>query len=34
MEEKARISRERRAMAPDDWTMTVRRLRADTNPNP
>ncbi|MDP2955299.1 MAG: DNA primase [Longimicrobiales bacterium] len=34
MEEKSRLSRERRAMAPDDWTTTARRLRADTNPNP
>ena len=34
MEEKARLSREQRALAPDDWTTTARRLRADPNPNP
>lgn len=34
MEEKARLSRERRELAPDDWTTTARRLRADPNPNP
>lgn len=33
-EEKARLSRERREFAPDDWTATARRLRADLNPNP
>ena len=34
MEEKARLSRECRALAPDDWTMTTHRLRGDPNPNP
>lgn len=36
MEEKARLSREQRELAPDDWTTTARRLRADpkANPNP
>jgi len=34
MEEKSRLSRERRELAPDDWTTTARRLRADPNPNP
>ncbi|NJD20714.1 MAG: DNA primase [Gemmatimonadetes bacterium] len=34
MQEKERLSRERRALAPDDWTMTTRRLRGGTNPNP
>ncbi|HSG08234.1 MAG TPA: DNA primase [Longimicrobiales bacterium] len=33
-EEKARLSRERREMAPDDWTATARRLRTDSNSNP
>ena len=33
-EEKARLSRERREMAPDDWTTTARRLRTDPNSNP
>ncbi len=33
MEEKERLSRERRALAPDDWTMTTRRLQGDPNPN-
>ncbi|MEQ8330544.1 MAG: DNA primase [Longimicrobiales bacterium] len=30
-EEKMRLSRERREMAPDDWTTTARRLKADPN---
>ena len=34
MEEKSRLSRERRELAPDDWTTAARRLRADPNPNP
>jgi DNA primase len=34
VEEKARLSSERRELAPDDWTTTARRLRADPNPNP
>jgi DNA primase len=34
MEEKARLSRECRALAPDDWTMMAHRLRGDPNPNP
>lgn len=33
-EEKARLSRERREMAPDDWTTTARRLRTTPNSNP
>jgi DNA primase len=33
-EEKARLSRERREMAPDDWTATARRLRTHPNSNP
>jgi DNA primase len=33
-EEKARLSRERREVAPDDWTTTARRLRTDQNSNP
>jgi len=32
-EEKARLSQEQRALAPDDWTTTARRLRANHNPN-
>jgi hypothetical protein len=32
MEEKARLSRERRELAPADWTTTAHRLRAP-NPN-
>jgi DNA primase len=32
-QEKIRLSRERREMAPDDWTTTARRLRADPNSN-
>ena len=32
-EEKLRLSRERRELAPDDWTTTARRLRADPNSN-
>jgi len=34
MEEKQRLARERRELAPDDWTTTARRLRAEPNPNP
>jgi DNA primase len=34
MEQKERLSRERRALAPDDWTTTTNRLRGDPNPNP
>ena len=30
-EEKARLSRERRELAPDDWSTTARWLRADPN---
>jgi DNA primase len=33
IEEKVRVSGERRALGPDDWTMTARRLRARVNPN-
>jgi hypothetical protein len=33
-EEKARLSRERREVAPDDWSRAARRLRAGRNPNP
>lgn len=29
IEEKARVSQERRDLAPDDWTTTARRLRGD-----
>lgn len=32
IEEKIRISRERRELSPDDWTTTARRLRSDPNP--
>jgi DNA primase len=31
IEEKIRLSRERRELSPDDWTTTARRLRADPN---
>jgi hypothetical protein len=31
IEEKSRVSRERRELSPDDWTTTARRLRADPN---
>jgi DNA primase len=34
MEEKSRLSGELRALAPQDWTMTTRRLRGDPNPSP
>jgi DNA primase len=33
IEEKERISRERRELRADDWTTAARRLRADPNPN-
>jgi DNA primase len=33
MEEKARLSRERRALAPDDWSTTTRRMGGDPNPD-
>jgi len=32
-EEKARLSKERRAVAPDDWTTAIRRRRIDPNSN-
>ena len=31
IEEKIRLSRERRELSPDDWTTQARRLRADPN---
>jgi replicative DNA helicase len=33
IEEKVLVVGERRALGPDDWTMTARRLRAGPNPN-
>ena len=33
-QEKARLSQERRELAPDDWTTTARRFRANPNSNP
>jgi len=33
IEEKVRLAGERRALGPDDWTMTARRFRVKPNPN-
>jgi DNA primase len=33
MADKVRLSRERRELAPDDWTTTARRMKDDPNPN-